>query len=78
MGSVSPVVRLLDAVLMLQKSGLFALYQVSSLGHVPRSRMLDLRERLRVYPRHRARSDGQQVVSRGERTLVRELVVRKR
>jgi hypothetical protein len=58
-GSASPVARLHGAVLSFQKSRLFALYLVSSLGHVPRIQMLDLRERLRVYPGHKARSHYQ-------------------
>lgn len=73
---VSPDVRLFGAALMFQKSGLFALYLVSLLGHVPRSRMLDLRERPRVYPRHTANSDCQYVASRRERTLAREVILK--
>lgn len=71
---VSLVARLCGAALMFQKSWLFALSLVSALGHVPRSRTPALRERLRVYPRHTARSDGQYVVSRGGCTLSRDAI----
>jgi hypothetical protein len=56
--SASLVARLLGVAPRHQKNGLSALYLVSLLELAPRSRMLDLRERLRVYPRHTARSAG--------------------
>lgn len=63
LGSVSLVGRLLGVVLTFQKNELFVLYLVSSPGLAPRMQKLVLRERLRVYPRHTARSAGQQAVS---------------